>query len=498
MNADRTRREGWWLGLLVALRVAYLGQYLELPFLFGPLFDSQVYLQQAAAVRSGQLADPTLLAFSPLYGYFLAALGARAGSLLPLLAQLLLGVGNVLLVRSIGRRCFGERAGLWAAVAWSLYGPVLFFESKLMSETLGLSLLLLAVDRFASPEFAAGRGRTVFGCGVLLALAVLARASLLPCVPCFVAFALLRDPGEGQASHRQRALRALGLALGVGLVLGSYGTFNKLQAGIFVPVIMVSNTASQASQSDWSGDLSTLNQERPVSAYNVVEQATERLSALRRGEPDPAASRGAAQGVDLSGWLRQLPNKASMTLRDKETSFDYGYYGERSEVPLLHLTFASFGLLASLALVGGLLSARSGSWRALLALAPVVLGIFLTTTLFHPSTRYRLPLLISFAVLTGLTLARAEQAIAARSWRLPLLVALLTGAFAIRNAARGLEHPGMWELRVAESAAMAGDLPECRSRVAAAFAREPGSDAVLARARYVTSLQPGCATSIPR
>lgn len=490
------RSTGWLIGLLIAVRLAYLGQYLKLPFLFGPLFDSQVYLAQAEAVRAGRFADPTLLAFSPLYGYFLAALRARPGALVPILLQLGLGIANVLLVRGLAARCFGERAGLWAAVAWSLYGPLLFFETKLMSETLGLTLLLVAVDRFASEEFARGRRRAVVVCGVALALAVLARASLLPSLPCFVLVALLRQPAGapfGSSATALRLRRALGLGLVLVAVHGGYGAFTRLHSGIFVPVIMVSNTVAQTTQGEWSGELSGLQPDKPVGAFSVVEQAERRLRAVQRGEPDPAAARGTLQGVDPLGWLRQLPAKALLTLRDLETSFDYGFYGERSEVPLLYLTFATFGMLVCLANIGVWVAARNGSAGALLALLPIVLGVFLTTTLFHPSTRYRLPLLIAFAPLTGLTLMHAEQAFRAGKRRLPAALALLVLAFAARGATRGLDHPGLWELRVAESAAMAGDLPECRARIESALRREPGVEAVQRRARYVAGLQAACA-----
>jgi hypothetical protein len=172
MGAGVRRRTGWLVGLLVALRLAYLGQYLQLPFLFGPVFDSHVYLAQAEAVLQARFDDPALLAFSPLYGYFLALIGSTPGSLLPIIAQLTLGILNVLMIFRITLTLWTRAAALWASAAFALYGPVMFFETKIMSETLGLTMLLLAVDRMMSREFAEGRPRAIAACGVCLGLAV--------------------------------------------------------------------------------------------------------------------------------------------------------------------------------------------------------------------------------------------------------------------------------------------------------------------------------------
>jgi hypothetical protein len=490
-----------WLAFaaLVLLRVVYLAEYVELPFLYGPLFDAQVYLAQADALRAGRFGDPTLLAFSPLYGYLLAALGAHAASIAPLLLQLALGVVNVALIWRIGRVLFGARAGAWGAGWYAAYGPLLCFETKIMSETLGLSLLLCALERFVSRRFSSGSWRASFGCGLLLALAVLARASLLFCLPFFALAAALLPAADAQQpatpfAQRPATRRTLGVTLGVLLVLGGYGLFTRAHSGLFVPVILTSNSASQATRGEFAGDLSAFQASgaQPVGAWSVVEQAEARLRALRSGRPDPASARA---GIDLLGWLRQLPRKTWLTFRDAESSFDYGYYGERSEVPALYVTFASFGMLACFAALGAWLALRAGDRRALLALAPVLAGVLAVTTLFHPSTRYRLPLLVVLAPLAGLAWAHAQRCLT-EARRAPLLALCgLTLLFAGLNAKRGLSRPGIWQLRAAEAAAVAGDLPECRSRLRAAAAAEPDAADVRDRARYVASLLPACGRS---
>ena len=448
----RATRETWaLLALALVLGLVYLLEYAALPFVDGPLYDSLVYLEQARRVRLGQHVDPTLLAFSPLYGYFLAMFGAHAHGMAPLVVQVVLGVVNLWLLQRITARLFHGRAARFAVLAALLYAPLLFYQSKVLSETLGLTLLLLGMERL-------GEEREVSG-GVLLALSVLARASLLLMLPLFVLERL-------RLSWR----RALVLGLATAAPLVAHGLCVKDRTGLFVPVILVSSTAATATRSDWTGDLDTFRREGEahVGAFSVVDQARERLA-------HPEAPRAS---ISLLGWLTHAPRKAVLTLRDEETSFDYGFYGERSEVWTLRLLFVSFGMLVSWALVGAWYAVRA---RRGTLLIPLVLGIFAVTTLFHPSARYRLPLVLALAPLAGLAWSLADRR----------LLAAIGLVFLVHGLHRGLEHPGLWQLRVAESAAVAGDEDTCVTRVHRARQLEP-SQSVEERARYIATIMSSC------
>lgn len=476
------RALGWLLLSALVVKLVYLTQYLSLPFLYGPLFDSQVYLLQAERVRQGQLGDASLLAFSPLYGYVLAALGATAASLAPVLMQLALGLVNMLLVHRLTERSLGVGAAPWAAGLYAAYGPLLCLETKIMSETLGLSLLLLSIERLTQP--AAVRG-TLVQAGVSLGLALLARASLLLVAPLLVLAAWLAPsdasrPGE-LAPLRRPSLFAGGLLL----VLTAHGLWTHAHSGLFVPVILASNTSAQGSQRAFAGDLSIYRQhgEAGVSAFSVVRQAEARLARRRADLPEPRGT-----PFSLAGVLAQAPRKVWLTLRDEETSFDYGFYGERTEAWALRLTGASFGMILVLA---GLGAARRLEARARLALLPLVavaLGTLLTTILFHPSTRYRLPLLVSMLPLAGLACSTAfgrEAVTEAVRLRYRLLCLAILIGFGARGALHSLAHPALWELRVAESSALEGDSSSAHSRLARARALAPGDASVRARIVYV-------------
>ena len=159
---------------------------------------------------------------------------------------------------------------------------------------------------------------------------------------------------------------------------------------------------------------------------------------------------------------------------------------------MLFVTWVSFGLLLSLGTVGGFALVRARGPRPILHLACVFFGVLATTTLFHPSTRYLLPMIVALAPLAGIALSEALRLYQRGHRRYLFALLVLAVGFGARNATRSVAHPGMWQLRVAEAAAVARDIPECRSRVSEARRLEPESSQIEDRAQYVISLLPPC------
>lgn len=449
----RTRRHvGLLLGLAVVLRVAYLSEYDRLPFLYGPVGDSVVYLMQARHVAAGQFGAVPLLAASPLYGYFLALFGAGGQwLLLPVLVQLCLGCATTLLIYRHASNLSGDpRAGLAAAGLFMGYGAPLFFESKLLSDTLGLWLTVVGYGLYLSPACAAGRLRTAIGAGATLGLAVLARASLVFAAPLLVGFALL-PWSAGPLLTRNALRRATGVALGLGLVLGGNGLWTLYHAGTFVPVIMVSRTVEKSSGAAWDGHIDAMSASEGVATPNdVLEQARQSLRA-------PAEQRSGVQ-IDLAGWLRNAPRKALSTFGNGERTFQYGYLGERSEVPVLRFMPVGFGLIALWGLVGAVVLVRRRGWRALLPYLPLLLGCLATTTLYHPSSRYRLAMIIPMLWLGGPGLLQLLDHRKTTPGRAAIGISTAASiAIVVLTLQSRLTRVGEWELQLAMSAAVAGD-----------------------------------------
>ena len=467
-----------WLLLILALilRVAFRLESTELPFMEAPLFDSSVYLAQAHAIRTGDFADATLLAFGPLYGWFLALFGSFAID-----AQLALGLGTTFVLERTAAR-HSPQAGLACLVIWIAYAMPLFYETLIMSETLGLFLAACAVATFLSDAFSRADARVATGAGALLGLATLTRANLLFALPFFVLAALVPRRDEGRATCVRRTLA---LVCGVALVLVANGAWNFAHVGRFVPVILASRTAGIASaQGGWTGSLAPLaSSGAPPSAWDVVHQAEATL-ASHDAAPMPS--------IDLAGWLASSPAKLARTFSDVETTFDYGFYGERSELPSLSWQPVSMGTLLFLGALGALLLVRREGWRALGPHLPLVVGTVLVTTLFHPSARYRLAMAIPLVLLASEALIEVARVPDLRRRRGALaLVAVVVTGLGVRHLTHPLASPGMWELRVAEGEAARGDVDAARARITRA--RERGGEGVeerIAALRAARALPP--------
>lgn len=488
MSASAAWRRGLLLfAAALALRLIYLVQYARLPFLRAPIYDSVVYLRQARAVVEGRFDDAALLAFSPLYGYFLALIGGayRVGP--PVLAQLGLGLVNLCLIYRLVRRQHDERTAIVAALLYQGYGLLLCLETKIMSETLGLTLALLAMNLYCAAETASASPRHTVGAGVLVGLSILSRASLLFSAPFFGLIALLPWSGSAGPVLRVRARRALGVLLGMGLVFLTNGLWTRANTGLFVPVILVSQTVQKSTASDFSDDFSAFSRGHPggASALDVVEQAEARL----RGTQVPAAPPSRRLwGVSLLGWLRGAPLKLWHTFADTEVSYDYGYFGERSELAALAVLPVSFGMLVCLGLLGAVCWARRDGASALLPYLPYFLGSLATTTLFHSSSRYRLFMVLPLIVLSAVALcAPFREPKRLIRWGLHLGAAGIVLYFAVQTLGYRLRAPAGWELRVAQSAAVLGDRDELSRRLERAARLAPESPVVWQRIRTLAA-----------
>jgi 4-amino-4-deoxy-L-arabinose transferase-like glycosyltransferase len=473
----------------VVFKAIYLVQYMALPILNGPAFDSLVYLRQAAAVHAGQFGDASLLGFSPLYGYVLAASGAPDDLVRIVVVQFLLGSVNLVLIYQIGVQLFDRRAALISAWLYLGYGLLVFYETKILAEILGLTLSLGTLALLTSSEFGRGRMREAICAGALMGLAALARPNVIVVMP-FLAVAVLlswRADPDAQFDDRPRAprlRRAAGWLLGIALVVGANGSWNYHNTGFFVPVIFGRTTSQRASQTQWTGDLSVFSTlgGGNVSAFDMVDRAQARLDGRAPDAPKDTK-------IDVTGIVVNAPAKLLATVRNTDTGFMYGYYGERTEVPILRLVSVSFGSLGVLGLLGAVLTIRARRWRKLLPLLPWACAAFASVVLLHPDNRYRLPLVLSLLVLSGAGVAALSRTYRERrTWWIAAPIALLCLYFSYATLTYQLQDPAMWQLRMAESAISANDSKEAERRIARAQAMAGDQPHIQQRIAYLRGL----------
>ncbi len=135
-----------WIITLIAIliRLLYLNQIaVNNPYFYNESLVAEVHHNWALAIVKGQTAYTDAFIRAPLYPYLIAAIYWIAGSniLYPRLLQLLIGGLLTLGIFSAGKRLFGRKSAITAAIIWAIYGPMIFFEGELFETSLTTALI---------------------------------------------------------------------------------------------------------------------------------------------------------------------------------------------------------------------------------------------------------------------------------------------------------------------------------------------------------------------
>lgn len=421
------------LAVAALFRVAYFFQYRSGSVFFAlPFLDASIYDEWARRIAAGEWSPPEPFYFAPGYPYALAVLYRWISSSIPAVyvVQFALGILNIVLIHRLAALAFGRAAGFAAAVLAALYASFPFLEAKIMSPTLALTLLMLALIVIESASRSAGRWRWAAG-GAVMGATSLVRPETLIAAP----FLLLwihrwgRPSGGDRARWRVRpgrealiasALLAAGWAAAISPAAmhnvrsGGGSTLISSQGGI---------TFYQSNNARARGLYVFLSNEGFSGAPERQAQEEKELAEKATGRPldrSEVSSYWFGLGLD---FIRDHPGRFLWLLGMKllrfvgsyEYSTEYIIYVERETVPLLWLPFVPFALIVALAvpsLVRALVPARGGSPGAGREMNPAqgllvtILAANLVTVLtFYVSSRYRLPSAPPLLALAGATLA---------------------------------------------------------------------------------------------
>jgi hypothetical protein len=282
--------------------------------------DSSQWLTSGGAVLRPSSGDPPLFA---LYLAGLARVGLSSGTAMRVVTALV-GVAGVVALALLARRLAGPRAGLVAGGIAAVYPLVWINDGMLLSESLYVPLLLVALHAaYTFWERPAARTAVVFGLAVALAALVRAEAVLLLVV---MPVPLLWGLWRAEAVERGRLVR-LGLAMvGVGaLVLAPWLGFNLTR--FEQPALMTSMTGAVLSSGNcdrtYTGDV--------IGYYATCFEDHVAAGGLVDGKPPcaaqpppPAGLRGPNAETGLDCW-RDDPD-ADETVRDRvRTTFAVDY-----------------------------------------------------------------------------------------------------------------------------------------------------------------------------
>jgi tetratricopeptide (TPR) repeat protein len=421
----------------IAFRVVYLLQYkAQIPYFSFPIVDSSLYDTWAQRVAAGEGYGAKPFYMAPLYPYLLALVYKILGHKLFLVyvGQAALGVLNLFLVYMLGRRVFGHRSGLVAMCLLMLYAPLVFLESKLLTETLAVTLnlasillVMRAVERPSASRFLAS--------GIGLGLSVICRpAALITAVLVGVWLAL---PAIRRA-HGVRPTCLVLLVVGIAAVILPVTVRNYVVGRDFA---LISTNAGIVFAQGNSATSSGLFASLPGFSANVQTEQEEgmRLASKVLGrsvKPSESSSYWLRYGLKFirekpGGYAILLARKLVWSLHNGESACVYNVYLEKQMLPALRLLFVPFSVLIALGLYGVVLSSRrTGSADAQL-LGLMILSIYLGLMLFSVSSRFRVPSSAPLAVFAGFGICRLMQigrdrdlrgAAASAAWIVPVFL----------------------------------------------------------------------------
>ncbi len=425
MTTQRFRLSREWIAVLAVLGAALLYKLIylvyysqQMPYYNFPMGDSIVYLDWARNIIQGDVLSlaPALRVFyrAPLYPYVLAALIWVFNSLLPVyVLQILLGVLNLFLAYLIAKRLFSHRAGIAATAIAALYAPLSFKETKLVSVTIVITLLLVTVWLLLRSEERRPRLHWLLA-GLCIGVGTLAWGGTIVIVPVLFLFWLF-------LRKRFRFVCFALFAAGWFVAILPATLHNVLAGNDFV--LVNANSGYTFYQGNNPGASGTIV--HPPEVYEqtyggkyptgIGEQQFFDMGYAARTmqrdsiKPSEASSFWLKRGLS---WIAKNPGnflrlefqKLVLMLSNYEFASNYFLSVELEQVPVLRIAFLPFALLFALGLAGLILELRSRAKLWPLYLVLVATG--LTLMVFYVGTRYRLPLILPLAVFGGATISR--------------------------------------------------------------------------------------------
>jgi len=393
-SVPTNRPTAWpWLGifaLALALRLAHVLVLVRQPVFWdantqgGSDMSGFIRFAEQMAAEGGFWDRRGIYTNSPpLFPFALAGLFRLLGPDLALAAgtQAVLSAATCLLIGWAALHLFGQRriAYLAAALA-ALYGPFIFFTTKLHATTVEVALAALA---FGTIAWAIRRPalRRWFAAGLAAGVTALARPTFAV-VAAATGLGLLARPGP-RLRERVGAMAMVGV--GAGAVVGAAVVRTVLLGGPWVPVSGQLGVAWRLANSYDSYALNFRYPQAPLM---------------------PATS--------LAFWAHQAA-KAALFWWGYEVPQNMNYYFIREFSPVLRLPVLAFWFVAPLSWLG--LWWSRARWRELLPLHLAMLSCYVATFVFLITARYRIPIVPALMPFAAFALAGLWDRARGGGWR---------------------------------------------------------------------------------
>jgi tetratricopeptide (TPR) repeat protein len=424
--------------IAVVFKAVYLFQYkLGSPYYYVPIVDSQIYDVWALKVAKGEGYGRMPFYMAPLYPYLLGLIYKIFGhtKLVVYVVQMFLGLCNAFLVYLLGRKFWGHKYGLIGMCLILGYAPLVYLETKLLTETLAVTLNLVSVLLVICAVHNPSKIRFL-AAGVALGVSALCRpvgTIVVGLIFLWLVVQAVRGRCGIYLSH------AAVLILGFALALSPVTIRNYLVSGEFVPISANGGVVfAQGNNSRSKGLFSTL----PGFSGSVKAEYEEAVAVASRALGHKATSsemsaywfRYAVDFIRTHPWayIKLIGLKILWSLHNRESTCIYSVYLEKRLVPVTKLLVVPYGVIAGLGFCGMVLAARSRAFPGVRVLMIYVLSIYLSLLIFSVSSRYRVPAIPGLAVFAGCGLGQFFEAVKRRQiYTVVLALTCVASLFAV-------------------------------------------------------------------
>jgi tetratricopeptide (TPR) repeat protein len=388
--------------------IIFKGVYLYSYALNNPYYsivstDSAVYVNWAQLINQEGWLGTEIFYRAPFYPYLLSIIFwfVPHNLLAVYIMQLGMGMCSVVLIYSIGKRIYGERAGLIAAGFSLLYSPLTFFETKILPTCTGIFLGLLSIYLLTRAEQEKKWYYWMAGAATL-GVAALCRPNYLLMIPLLI-FGILV---VYRTQLRETPVPILILILIPSVTIGTVTLRNYVVGKDFVLISSNAGITFAQGNNPWArGSMAII----PGFSGEVTNQRHEETQIAervtgRKLKPSEVNTFWFKWGLTFIQkkpleYLRLLFYKGAILFNNYELGSNYLLDVDKEVTPWLRLAFLPFGFIMAWAVIG---FARIFLERpAALALIAAFMGSFLTAMIFYVNSRYRMTLIPPALIMAG-------------------------------------------------------------------------------------------------
>ncbi len=390
--------------LALGIRLLHLLQMkAHSPFYDLPAVDGALYDAMGQKIAGGDWLGTGVFFVNPLYPYFVGFIYAIFGHSYTILKliQVVIGSANCVLVFAVGRLVFHRAVAFIAGAMAACYALFIFYDELLLSESLTVFTVLLALLMLLRIQEKPTFLRFVLA-GLCVGFSTISRPTVLPMVAViYAAYVLRKEPKFALLK------RLLVFALAFICVILPVTARNYVAGKDLVLItshlglnFYLGNNPEADGRFTIPGFIPRTSADSPEDQQTFFTSYAEKETG-RKLRPSQVSGFWLRKGLDYiksqpGKWVQLVFRKTMLLLNEHEISDNQNYYQSKKYSSILRLPFISYGFVCPLALLGMVLCAAG--WRKLLPFYLFVILYGGSLLFFFISSRYRMPM-VPFLIL---------------------------------------------------------------------------------------------------